>query len=104
MWSYILWTYIIQDANLAQSVEQLTRNEQVIGSIPIIGPIFFAKIRENCSDTRQKHLAKPGLPLFLSCINALLIGCRQYAILTWLSVAVALLRLFDRLRLSCRLR
>ena len=28
-------------ANVAQSVEQLTRNEQVIGSIPIIGSIFL---------------------------------------------------------------
>ncbi len=26
-------------ANVAQSVEQFTRNEQVIGSIPIIGSI-----------------------------------------------------------------
>ena len=29
-------------ANLAQLVEQLIRNEQVIGSSPIIGSIFFA--------------------------------------------------------------
>ncbi len=29
------------NANVAQSVEQFTRNEQVIGSIPIIGSIFF---------------------------------------------------------------
>ena len=28
-------------ANVAQSVERFTRNEQVIGSIPIIGSIFF---------------------------------------------------------------
>ena len=35
--------YIIQiQANLAQLVEQLIRNEQVIGSSPIIGSIFFA--------------------------------------------------------------
>ena len=31
-------------ANLAQSVEQLIRNEQVIGSNPMIGSIFFARI------------------------------------------------------------
>ena len=35
--------YIIKiPANLAQLVEQLIRNEQVIGSSPIIGSIFFA--------------------------------------------------------------
>ena len=32
-------------ANLAQLVEQLIRNEQVIGSSPIIGSIFFAFFR-----------------------------------------------------------
>ena len=51
----------LQGANVAQSVEQLTRNEQVIGSIPIIGSIFFAlKHRENCHDI---------------CCNVLSFGC-----------------------------
>ena len=35
---------LIQDASIAQSVERFTRNEQVIGSIPIAGSIFFALI------------------------------------------------------------
>ena len=35
-----------QGANVAQSVEQLTRNEQVIGSIPIIGSIFLPDFGE----------------------------------------------------------
>ena len=29
-----------RDANVAQSVEQLTRNEQVVGSIPTVGSIL----------------------------------------------------------------
>ena len=32
--------YSPSGANVAQPVEQLTRNEQVIGSIPIVGSIF----------------------------------------------------------------
>ena len=36
--------YIHSDANIAQSVERFTRNEQVLGSIPSVGSIFFALI------------------------------------------------------------
>jgi hypothetical protein len=34
---------ILPRANVAQSVEQLTRNEQVSGSIPLIGSTFSIK-------------------------------------------------------------
>ena len=36
--------YMHTDANIAQSVERFTRNEQVLGSIPSVGSIFFALI------------------------------------------------------------
>ena len=35
-------------ANLAQSVEQLIRNEQVIGSNPMIGSIFLSELPVLC--------------------------------------------------------
>ena len=90
-WLFYFLRYIINNntgANLAQSVEQLTRNEQVIGSIPIIGSIFFARIRENCCDTLQNCRQNAFCRQFYFVSPLRIIGKANYAILTLLSVAV----------------
>ena len=52
-----------KDADVAQLVEQLIRNEQVTGSIPAIGSIFFAK---KCRAERPKGQTAPFFVLKLN--------------------------------------
>ncbi len=55
----------VSSANVAQSVEQLTRNEQVIGSNPIIGSILDFFQRSPPGDTEILSDLSENLPVCL---------------------------------------